>query len=213
MGARVEHILRIKGANIHAVPESASVADAVDVMNGHRIGSVLVLDGQELRGILSERDVLRRVIGEGRNPKLTFVHEVMTRNLWTVTPDTPIHQAMALISATRCRHLPVLDERTVIGLVSIGDLTAWMVRELNTEIVDLASYIHGPFCEYGAEDARIARDMLAAYPPFEREPAAPLAGGAAQLAPERSRDFGTRSAPAWRATICSSVSICSGFSM
>jgi CBS domain-containing protein len=169
MTARVEHILRIKGANVHAVPENASVADAVDVMNGHRIGSVLVVDGSELHGIVSERDVLHRVIAEGRSPKATYVHEVMTRKLWTVSPEMPIHEAMALISETRCRHLPVIDDGTLVGLVSIGDLTAWMVRELKMEIVDLASYIHGPFCEYAAEDARIAREMLAAYPPSARE--------------------------------------------
>jgi signal-transduction protein with cAMP-binding, CBS, and nucleotidyltransferase domain len=163
--------LRTKGAGIHAIDESATVAAAVDVMNVHRIGSVLVIDGSELHGILSERDVLHRVISEGRNPRSTFVHEVMTRKLFTVAPDTSIPEAMALISHTRCRHLPVLDGSTLIGLVSIGDLTAWMVRELKMEIIDLACYIHGPFCDHDAEDARIAREMLAAYPPFVREDA------------------------------------------
>jgi CBS domain-containing protein len=168
MTARVEHILRIKGPGIHAVAETASVSEAVDVMNVHRIGSVLVLDGSELHGILSERDVLHRVISEGRDPRSTLVYEVMTRKLWTVAPDTSIAEAMALISQMRCRHLPVMDDGVLIGLVSIGDLTAWMVRELKMEIVDLACYIHGPFCEYDAEDARIAREMLAAYPPSAR---------------------------------------------
>jgi CBS domain-containing protein len=169
MTARVEHILRIKGNDIHSIAETASVADAVDVMNVHRIGSVLVRDGSELHGIISERDVLHRVISEGRDPRSTFVYEVMTRKLWTVAPDTPIPEAMALISQMRCRHLPVMDGDALVGLVSIGDLTAWMVRELKMEIVDLACYIHGPFCEYDAEDARVAREMLAAYPPFARE--------------------------------------------
>lgn len=169
MTARVEHILRIKGRDIHGVPESASVADAVDVMNVHHIGAVVVLDGGALHGILSERDVLHRVIGEGRSPRDTFVHEVMTRKLWTVAPDTSIPEAMALISQMRCRHIPVMDGDALVGLISIGDLTAWMVRELKMEIIDLACYIHGPFCDYDAQDERVAREMLAAYPPFERE--------------------------------------------
>lgn len=169
MTARVEHILRKKGTVVHAIPESASVADAVDVMNVHRIGAVLVLDGDELHGIVSERDVLHRVISEGRDPRSTFVYEVMTRKLYTVGPDTPIPEAMALVSQIRCRHLPVLDGDALIGLISIGDLTAWMVRELEMEIVDLACYIHGPFCDHVAPDERVASQMLAAYPSFERE--------------------------------------------
>jgi len=163
MAARIEHILRTHDAAIHAVPESATVADAVDVMNLQRIGSVLVVEGQALHGIVSERDVLHRVIGEGRSARETFVHEVMTRRLWTVTPATSVQEAMALVSATRCRHLPVLDAGTLVGLISIGDLMAWIVRDLNMEIMDLAAYIHGPFCDYAAEDARVAREMLAPY--------------------------------------------------
>jgi signal-transduction protein with cAMP-binding, CBS, and nucleotidyltransferase domain len=163
MAARIEHILRTHDATIHAVPESATVADAVDVMNLQRIGSVLVIDGLELHGIVSERDVLHRVIGEGRSARETFVHEVMTRRLWTVTPATSVQEAMALVTASRCRHLPVLDGGTLVGVISIGDLMAWMVRDLNMEIVDLATYIHGPFCDYAVEDVRIARDMLAPY--------------------------------------------------
>jgi CBS domain-containing protein len=169
MGARVEHILRIRERAIHAVPESATISDAVDVMNANRIGSVLVLDGSELHGIVSERDVLHRVIGEGRSARSTFVHEVMTRRLWTVAPDTSVQEAMALVSASRCRHLPVLDNGSLIGLISIGDLMAWMVRDLNMEIVDLATYIHGPFCDYGTENARIASDMLAPYTKVAQE--------------------------------------------
>jgi CBS domain-containing protein len=161
MTATVEHILQRKGEVVHAVAPHACVSTAVQLMNAERIGSVLVLEGSLLRGILSERDVLHRVISDGRSPEDTRVEEVMTRGLWTVAPDTPVRDALALVSMTRCRHLPVLYQERVVGLISLGDLTAWIVRELHTEVTDLTAYIHGTFSDRSLDEAQSAYEIQA----------------------------------------------------
>ena len=183
-------------------------------MNVQRIGSVLVLDRDELHGIVSERDVLHRVIGEGRSARSTFVHEVMTRRLWTVAPETSITEAMALVTATRCRHLPVLDNGAVVGLISIGDLMAWMVRDLNMEILlsrrtsTVRSATTAPRMRESRATCsrRTARWRPGTVPAFVSR--AGRAAPVAQLAPLSGC---ARMAPAWRATSCSSVSISRAF--
>lgn len=105
------------------------------------IGSLLVSEGHRLLGIFTERDVLTRVVGRGLDPDRTPVGEVMTRRLVTVTPETTIEEAMAMITEHRCRHLPVVAGEKVVGLVSSGDLTRWLVRDQLAEIHDLVDYI------------------------------------------------------------------------
>jgi len=161
MGANVEHILQIKGSLVHAVAPHTLVSESVQLMNAQRIGSVLVVEDGILRGILSERDILHRVISEQRVPEQTYVEDVMTRELWTVTPDTRIHDALALVTMARCRHLPVVRDQELVGVISLGDLTAWIVRELKTEIVDLHAYIHGAFSDRALDDAQIAYEIQA----------------------------------------------------
>lgn len=165
MTARIKDVLCMKGLVVHSVDLDARVADAVRIMRVHKIGSVLVMDGQSLCGIVSEGDILRRVVGEHRDPYEEGVAEIMTTTLRTVGLETPVHDAMALVTELRCRHLPVVDGAQVVGLVSGGDLTAWMVRELRLEIGDLLGYIHGPASEpppppleRGRSGAELTRD-------------------------------------------------------
>ena len=159
MGAQISHILELKGDVVHAISQQAPVSEAVQLMNVEHIGSVLVVDDGVLRGIVSERDVLHRVISKGRTPEQTRVGEVMTHKLWTVTPETLIRDALSLVTTARCRHLPVMRNERVVGLVSLGDLTAWIVRELKTEIVDLHTYIHGSFSERRLDAAQAAYEI------------------------------------------------------
>ncbi len=118
-----------------------SVFDAVAEMNRHRVGSMLVLESGRLVGIFTERDVLRRIVGEGRDPRTTPIRDVMTANLITIGPDATVEQAMAIFTEKRCRHLPVLDQGQLVGSISIGDITRWMGDAHRAEAEHLKNYI------------------------------------------------------------------------
>jgi CBS domain-containing protein len=104
----------------------------------------VVENGQPI-GMFTERDVLVRVVDGERDANKTLVSEVMTRDLIVVRPETSVSDAMSIITHRRCRHLPVMDADTVIGLVSIGDLTRWVTRHQEVEIEDLVRYITGSY--------------------------------------------------------------------
>lgn len=118
-----------------------SVFDAVAEMNRHRVGSMLVLESGRLVGIFTERDVLRRIVGEGRDPRTTPIRDVMTANLITIGPDATVEQTMAIFTEKRCRHLPVLENGTLVGSISIGDITRWMGDAHRAEAEHLKNYI------------------------------------------------------------------------
>ena len=138
---RICHLLEYKGHQVESVDANASVADAVAKMNTRRIGSIVVTRGDVLAGILTERDVLTRIVANGLDPRNIEVCEVMTTELVTVELDTPIAIAIRLVSDKRCRHLPVVDGGRVLGIVSGGDLTAWLLRDQERTIYDLQDYI------------------------------------------------------------------------
>jgi CBS domain-containing protein len=142
MDTRINVIVDSKGGAIEFVGPDTAVYDAVALMNRQQIGSVLVLDGARLLGIFTERDVLTRVVGAGRDPLTTKVADVMTRKLVVIERTTTVGQALGLMSQRRCRHLPVVDGDRVVGLVSMGDLTRWIIRDQERAIVDLTDYIH-----------------------------------------------------------------------
>ena len=130
-----------RGAGTVTVEPDATVTAAVRRMNEQRIGSLLVMEGDRLVGIFTERDVLVRVIAGPYDPDTTPVREVMTRKVMTVTRDTSVGAAMQLMTNNRWRHLPIVDDGKVIGVVSIGDLTWWLVRDQRLLIDDLVRYI------------------------------------------------------------------------
>lgn len=136
-------LLNRKGSALFSVASSVSVADAVRVMNEHKIGSIVVLDGQRLVGIFTERDVLTRVVAAGRIPQVTRVNDVMTGNVYTISPETTIEEVMELITNKRCRHLPVLDDGVLVGLISIGDVMRWLIDAHRAEAESLRHYISG----------------------------------------------------------------------
>ena len=138
-------LLERKRQHIQSIKSSATVAEAVADMNHHHIGSVLVVDGGKLAGIFTERDVLRRVVGAGLDPLLARVADVMTKNLVTIAPDTTVEVVMNIFTDKRCRHLPVLRDGQLEGVISIGDVMRWMVDMHSTECEHLKNYIAGGF--------------------------------------------------------------------
>jgi CBS domain-containing protein len=145
MNAPISAILDRKGRTVFSVLSTMSVCDAVAEMNRQRVGSVLVIDGGQLVGIFTERDVLRRVVGAGLDPKRSLVSEVMTANVITISPEATIEETMVLFTEKRCRHLPVLDGGQLAGTISIGDVTRWMADSHRAEAEHLKNYITSGF--------------------------------------------------------------------
>jgi CBS domain-containing protein len=139
----VTKLLDLKGDEaLEAVTPQTSIMDAIRRMNERRIGSVLVMDGDRLAGIFTERDVLTRVVPRRLDPTKTPVGEVMTRQPVIIPPTTTVQEAMMVVTDTRRRHLPVIgDGGKVLGMVSIGDLTRWVVRDQQRTIDDLFDYV------------------------------------------------------------------------
>jgi CBS domain-containing protein len=121
-------LLKEKGSRLVSTAPSAAVRDAVQAMNDENIGAVLVMDGQKLVGIFTERDVLVRVVGAKRDPATTLVSEVMTATVRSVEPTSTVDHAFRLMSDRRHRHLPVVENGLVHGLVSMGDVNRWVIR-------------------------------------------------------------------------------------
>lgn len=142
----IRNVLALKGRDVAKVAQAETVLAAVEKMNQRRIGSVIVVaelhPGAKPVGIFSERDVLTRVIARGLDPARTVVGEVMTREVCTIHCDTSVLDAMMVMTDRRCRHLPVMDGDQLIGVVSIGDLTSWMVRDQQRTIEELHDYMH-----------------------------------------------------------------------
>lgn len=136
-------IIRFKGQTVHAVRPDDTVLAALGVMAEHDIGAVLVVEGDELLGILSERDYARKVVLLGRASRDSAVRLIMTANVVCVAPNSTIEECMALMTERRCRHLPVVENGRVIGLVSIGDLVKAMIDEQEFTINQLKNYIAG----------------------------------------------------------------------
>ena len=112
-------------------------------MNRQRIGAIVVLDGTRLVGIFTERDVLRRVVGAGLDPKHSLVADVMSPGVITIGPEATIEQTMTIFTEKRCRHLPVLQGGAIRGVISIGDCVKAVIDEQKHEIDDLRRYIAG----------------------------------------------------------------------
>jgi CBS domain-containing protein len=139
----VRDILREKGSDIWSVAADATVYEALQVMAEKNIGAVLVLEQGKLTGILSERDYARKVILQGRSSLNTPVKEIMTQQVFYVRPDQTIEECMALMTDKRIRHLPVLEDDRLIGVISIGDVVKAIVSEQRVTIQQYENYILG----------------------------------------------------------------------
>lgn len=128
---------------VFSVTPEATVREAVTVMVEGGVGCVLVLQGDRLHGLFTERDLMCRVVGKDRSPERTRITDVMTTEVATVGPDVTVGEAMALCTQRRLRHLPVYEDDRLIGLVSAGDLTKAAIRDKQHTIDDLINYIYG----------------------------------------------------------------------
>lgn len=138
----VADILRRKGPAVHSISPDATVLEAVQAMNEHRVGCLVVTQGGGMRGILTERDLLTRVLAVELDPRETLVRDVMTREIVVCAPDTTIDDVASAMHDKRIRHVPVKDETgTLCGLVSIGDVNALHTDELAATVESLEMYI------------------------------------------------------------------------
>lgn len=137
----VRQILDSKGYDVWAVPPDMSIYDALEVMADKDVGAVLVMDGDELVGIFSERDYARKVVLEGKSSRDTTVGDSMTTRVLYVRPDESIEGCMALMTDRRIRHLPVLEGNRVVGVISIGDVVKGLISQQANTINYLESYI------------------------------------------------------------------------
>ncbi len=139
----VRTLLDQKGRDIYAVEPTTTIYEALALMAELNLGAVVVLDDDELVGIMSERDYARKVILEGHSSRDTPVTDIMTHEVETVTEDASVEDCMTKMTAGRFRHLPVVEGESVIGLVSIGDIVKSMIEVQERLIVDLEGYITG----------------------------------------------------------------------
>lgn len=136
-------IIQYKGSTVWSVGPNDTVLHALGVMADHEIGAVIVLDGDRLLGILTERDYARKVVLAGRSSKESPVADVMTQAVICVPPERTIDECLALMTEKRVRHLPVFDHKQLVGMVSIGDLVRATIAEQEHVIEQLQHYIAG----------------------------------------------------------------------
>ncbi len=142
---RVADLIRAKGHDVYTIESGASVYDAVRTMVDHNVGSLLVVDHGEIGGIITERDYLREIVLKGRTSKATEVRAIMTSRVVCVGPNDSIEECMAVMTEKRIRHLPVLENGRLAGLVSIGDVVKQLSKDQRAEIRYLTDYITGKY--------------------------------------------------------------------
>ena len=139
----VKHLLEAKGKNIISISPDASVFDAIKLMADKSIGSLVVMNGDELLGIVTERDYARKVIIKGRSSRETPVSEIMTADVFTTSSDNRVDKCMETMTEHKIRHLPVVDDGEVVAMISIGDLVQAIIADQKEEIEHLEHYISG----------------------------------------------------------------------
>lgn len=142
MATSVRQLLEGKGRTVHSVEPQAPVLEAIRLMAEHHVGALVVMTGEVLNGIVSERDYARKVILLGRSSAATPVRDIMSTPVISVSLEDAVAKCMQLMTERRVRHLPVIDGGRVIGMVSIGDLVKAVIAEQRQQIEQLESYIH-----------------------------------------------------------------------
>jgi CBS domain-containing protein len=137
----VKDLLARKGTAVIAVTPDNTVLDAAHVMNDKGIGGVVVMTGSTLAGIFTERDIMRRVVAAGRDPAATKVADVMTTECLTITADMQVAACRAMMSTRRIRHLPVMHDGGLVGVVTSGDILAFEVAQAEAQIEQLEKYV------------------------------------------------------------------------
>ena len=138
---RVSDLLKHKGRDVWSLAPEATVFEALEEMARKRVGALLVMEGERLVGIFSERDYARKVILLGKSSRKTPVREIMSHRVVYADPDLTIDEVMALMTAKRIRHLPVVVEERVVGVISIGDVVRCIIEDQEVHIQELTDYI------------------------------------------------------------------------
>jgi len=141
----IRSILRTKSQNLYWLPPEATVYQAIELMSQKSAGALPVMNEGKLAGIVSERDYARKVILKGKSSKDTLVREIMSTPVITVSPDETVDECMRIMTGHRIRHLLVVDNDKVVGIVSIGDLVKWIVTAQQETIQHLHSFIQGAY--------------------------------------------------------------------
>jgi len=139
----VNQIISVKGCQVHSIVSTITVYDALKVMGEKNVGALLVIEKGEIVGILSERDYARKIVLKNKASKDTLVGDIMGTGIITVTPTDDINFCMGLMSGKRIRHLPVVENNVVLGVVSIGDIVKAIIEDQKEIIHHLDSYING----------------------------------------------------------------------
>lgn len=140
MGTTIRHLLEVKGYNIWSISPEASVFDALRMMSMKDVGALVVLEGDKMVGILSERDYARKVVLLGKTSRETIVSEIMSNKVYTIHPDQTVEEAMEIMNSKRIRHLPVVedgDDQKVLGMISIGDVVRAIIYKQREAIKSL----------------------------------------------------------------------------
>lgn len=143
MSKFVAQILKMKGSDVWCIAPDSKVFDALKLMADKGVGALLVMDEGKVTGIFSERDHARKVDLEGRSSQQSEVRQVMSEVVNTISPEASVDEAMAIMTETRCRHLPVMENDQLVGMVSIGDLVKASLDEKDFVIQQLEKYIKG----------------------------------------------------------------------
>lgn len=138
----IKQLLETKGHDIYSVSSETPVYDTIELMADKGVGALLVIDAGELAGVVSERDYARKVILKGRSSRETLTREIMTAEVITARPDHTVDECLALMTEHKIRHLPVLDQGQLTGVLSIGDLVKSVIEDQRQQIQSLEQYIH-----------------------------------------------------------------------
>jgi len=141
--SRVRDILNTKDHRIHFISPNATVYEALEKMSEKEIGALVVMDSKKVVGIISERDYARKIILQKKTSKKTLVKEIMSSDLFSVTADTSVEDAMVLMTGKHVRHLPVFEKNKFVGIISIGDVVKSIISNKDFLITQLSSYITG----------------------------------------------------------------------
>jgi CBS domain-containing protein len=139
----ISALLHHKGTALWSIAPEATVFEAIKLMAEKNIGSLLVMSGDRLVGVVTERDYTRKIALQGKTSKATRVSEILSSKVISVTPDDTVEECMRLMTENRVRHLPVLENAKVAGLVSIGDLVNWTISAQDAAIAQMEQYIAG----------------------------------------------------------------------
>lgn len=141
----VHDILQSKGGVVRTTRPQATVYEAIGLMGEHNIGALVVVENDEVVGVITERDYSRKVVLQGRTSRDTLVEEILSRPAIAVGPEESIEGCMKIMTSRRIRHLPVVDRGTLLGIVSMGDLVNWVIQTQRHTILQLQGYISGEY--------------------------------------------------------------------